>query len=167
MNGDRDLFPGLEEHLAQQSQAAEAKFEQDVLTKLLTEFFAEEAGRIKAFAGGEFGFDWFNNSYDCPVKLHARRLRGVAFKQLLGARQLPSSELWDKYFDAKAEHPPETPVGMIFRLGVKKVWVIHNHSMPFAPGFNIVYRQSASDDKALRIEPLEAFIIALKRVWTP
>lgn len=165
-----DFFRGLEEGHADLEGRAETNYDEKMLKRLLDKVAesTSDAKRIRLEARSEFGFHWFNNTYSCPVKLHARRLGITDIFQLIVSSRFPKSPVWKAYFEVKAEHAVSEPVGLVFRISSASNWIIHNDStLPLRRGKNVIVRPASDDDKRLIICEYDAFLAELKEVWTP
>jgi hypothetical protein len=166
-----DFLQGLREGQAEQEGMAERVFNGKMLKRLLDKVAdsPEAAKHIRYDAGDEFSFEWFNDAYSCPVKLHAQRVLVTDLTQLIISKRMPKSKLWKAYFAFKAEHEPEAPVGMVFRLkNFTSSWIMHNATLiPAQRGENMIVRPAADDDKRLILCPYDVFLTGLKGVWAP
>lgn len=160
----KDMFPGLAAHMAEKEATSQLSYEQKVLKKLYDVLFSVMDWRQdRAAAGAEFGFRWFNDNRPLPLKLHARKVAGIAPVHLIRSNGMTKTAMWKAYFDLKGDYPVGEVVGMFFPVSLVGQYIIHNaFSLPATPGFNVVVRQAKSADKGLMIAPIAAFLAALK-----
>lgn len=166
-----DFLQSLKEGQAEQEGMAERIFNEKMLKRLLDTVAdsPEEAKRIRLEAGDEFSFEWLNNTYSCPIKLHAQRLLVTDLTQFLVSTRMPKGAVWKAYFTVKAEHALADSVGLVFRLrNFTNSWIMHNDTLiPAQRGQNMIVRPAVDEDKRLIVCQYDAFLAGLKGVWTP
>lgn len=164
---NKTFFPGLEEHLAASEAASKASYEVKMLRALLVELCGRERMKeLEHEAGDEFGFLWLNSTTPCPLVLRTSKVKVVPV-HLIRSAGMTKTPLWRTYFEVKSQYARETKLGVIFRIPNVGQFVIHNYpAISLEPGFNTVVRQASNPDKGLYIMPWQAFLAALKKVWS-
>jgi hypothetical protein len=162
------LFPGFAEHMAGKEADSQCSYERWVLRKLYTTLFTVADWRQEQVdAGDEFDLGWFNDNHPLPLKLHAKKVAGIAPIHLIRSKGMTTTALWKAYFELKSDYDVGAIVGMFFPVSLVGTYVIHNaFGLPAAPGFNVVMRQAQSADKGLIIAPIAAFLASLKETMS-
>lgn len=156
-------FADFDEYREQEEAKGDQSYESSMLTRVIKALMPNELNAIKREAGDEFGFRWFNNSTDqCRIALDAMHKR-VRVYDLLRINGVTTTELWRRYFDLLGEYGE--PFGLIFPVPGLGQWIMHNdQQLPREPGYAHIARISGDEAKRLTIQPLPAFLAAVKRV---
>lgn len=157
-------FAGFDEYFEQQDAESERNYEQRILKWLLKQLAPTEADALQREAGDEFGFSWFNTSTNIVSMSLATTNTKVRIVDLLKISGVTKTPLWQQYFEARSAHG--SPFGLIFPIPGMGQWIMHDRSkLPMTPGYAHIVRPSAkTEEQHLTIQPLPAFVEAMKRV---
>jgi len=160
-----ELFPRLDEFMAQKSADAEISYERKMLKRLIKRIcdrkqqdFRQTIASLMAEAGDEFGFQWFLSSIDTPISLHihATRLMDVKYIHFL-SQKFSTGPLWHAYFDVYKLYRSSDSVALVFPMLYGGSWVMHNGPESLTPiGENYVVR-CGLDDHNLYIQRFDSF----------
>lgn len=162
-----DFLRGIEERFVDNEGDAEKNYDRKMLDRLLTKLASATVAKKMGYeAGDEYGFAWFNDNYDCPLKLHASRVKGADLVRLVIPAQMPKTAVWARYFEVKAEHDKAAAVGLIFRVPNCSNWIMHNSTrIPPQRGQNMIVRPAVDIEKQLVVCRYDAFLAGLSEIW--
>ena len=163
-----DLLSDFEAFEAEQKQRSEQSYDNRMLKRLLTKTAYDPDVLVTTIreAGDEFGFEWFNETFDPPLLMRTDKVKNASFEQFLAGR-LMRKPVGEAFLRMRAEVVPEKPVGVIFPVKNHSNWIIHDSlNIPVIPGVSHVVRVGR-DDAQLRIIPFDSFAEGLKQVWQP
>lgn len=155
-----DFFAGFEEFEAERKQRSQQSYDARMLLKLLTCLNKEQAGLLKREAGDEFGFTWFNETMEPPIRLHTRKLRKVGYDTFFKKR-LPKTQLGEAFFEIMESYGRfSSDIGLVFPIVSSSNWIMYSGSLiPVAAGVPFVERRSDIEDAPpIRIMRFDDFI---------
>ena len=161
------FFLTVEEHLTYRERRAERSFEQRVLKKLLRQWLSpKQIALLVREAGEDFGFEFFDDNFSCPIRLFARKLTRVTIRDLFD--RITKTEMWRAFFDVKKRLPPPGLLGLIFPVLRSTTYVayIHPDILP-EPGCTSLVRPTRSNGPDLVVTPYDGFMRALMKAWKP
>ena len=164
---DLDFFLTIEEHLTYREKRAERSFEQRVLKKLLRQWLSpKQIAFLVKKAGEDFGFEFFDEYFSCPVRLFTQKLRYTTILDLFD--RLTKTEMWKCFFDIKKRLPPPGYLGLIFPVlrSTNYVAYVHPGILP-EPGCTTLVRPTRSGKSGMVIAPYDGFLKALMKLWRP
>jgi len=155
-------FADFDEYRAQEEAKGDWAYARSMLMRVLKALMPDDATALKREAGDEFGFRWFNGAVDWPrISLDAMH-NNVQVKDLLRISGITKTKLWLRYFELRNEYG--SPFGLIFPVPGMGQWVMHDDStLPLEPGYANVVRMASDEGSRLVIQPLPAFVAAVKR----
>lgn len=159
-------FEDFAQYQREKQAESETHYAAKMLRKLLVAFYGEDGSRIiEQEAEDEFGFPWFNHHYGAPIALDAINMPTDTV-QLIRNSNVTKAALWQKYFDVRRIYAK--PFGLIFPVPGIGQFIRHDYEdLPLEPCFYHIVRIAASEEKRIVTQPIDAFMIALKRVWSP
>lgn len=155
-------FADFDEYKEQEEAKRDRAYERSMLLRVLKVLLPDDVHTLMRDAGDDFGFRWFNDSVDWPrIALDAIH-KSVPVRDLIRINGVTKTELWRRYFDLLNEYG--APFGLIFPVPGLGHWVMHNdNALSKEPGYAHVTRISGDETKRLTIQPLPAFLAAVKR----
>lgn len=161
-----ELFPGFEEFEADQQQQSEQGYDERMLKRMLSKLGDDNSVIATAReAGDEFGFEWFNGTYNPPIVITAVKLKNIKLSDLL-VKSIMRKPIGEAFLSARAECVPELAVGVVFPIKNSSNWIIHDGDVSIIAGVSAVIRKG-HDDSKLTIIPFDAFSEGLKQRWEP
>jgi len=156
-----NLFPGLDDALAESASESLKAYELKILKKLYAALLDDkELRHARVEAGEDFGLNYFNDEGLVPMVLFANNKVKVNPIHLIRSSGFLNTEMYLEY--AAVAKRVDKMSAMFFPLIRVTQYVIHNNiGLPCPSGYNYVIRTGSSRGLDVRIESMESFLKAL------
>lgn len=153
-------FADFDEFAEKEAARRGSRYEQKMLSVVLTAVDPDEVKKLKREAGDEFGFRWFNTNCNWGISLDATNVT-VRLPELIKRDGFTKSELWQRYWDLHGEYG--SPFGLIFPLPGLGQWIMHDCS-DWGLEENAAHIVRIATSRKMRIvtSPLPSFLQMLK-----